>query len=61
MSFALEVNKKGKYVILYNDYKYRECYSVKNSDLVRRCLGKICKGSIRTNKEKPPSLGQGEP
>lgn len=52
MTFVLEVNNKGKDIILYNDYKYREGYPVKNGDIVWRCLGKICKGSIRTNREK---------
>lgn len=52
MSFILEVNKNGKDTILFNDHKYRESYQVKNGDLVWRCLGRVCKASVRTNKEK---------
>lgn len=52
MSFTLEVTKNGKDAIIFNKHKYRECYSVKNGDLVWRCLGKNCKASIRTNKDK---------
>lgn len=52
MSFILEVSKTGKDTILFNNHKYRESYSVKSGEIVWRCLGKICKASIRTNKEK---------
>lgn len=52
MSFTLEVSKTGKDAIVFNNFKYRECYSLKNSDIVWRCLGKNCKASVKTNKEK---------
>lgn len=52
MSFELVVNNKGKDAILYNQYKYRESYNLKNGDIVWRCLGKICKASITTNGDK---------
>lgn len=52
MSFVLEVSKTGKDTVLYNNYKYRESYPVKNGDIVWRCLGRKCKALIRTNSEK---------
>lgn len=52
MSFTLEVVKGGKDRILYNNSKYREHYSIKSGDIVWRCLGRTCKASIKTNKEK---------
>lgn len=52
MSFILEVVKNGKDIILFNDYKYRESYCLKIGDIVWKCLGKSCKASIKTNKEK---------
>lgn len=52
MSFTLEVSKTGKDAIIFNKFKYRECYSVKSGDIVWRCLGRSCKASIRTNSEK---------
>lgn len=52
MSFVLEEVKNGRDIILFNNNKFREGYSLKNSDIVWRCLGKVCKASIRTNKEK---------
>lgn len=52
MSFILEEVKNGKDIILYNNFKYRETYSIKSGDIVWKCLGKLCKASIKTNKEK---------
>lgn len=52
MSFVLEESKIGRDTVLFNNYKYRECYSVKSGDIVWRCLGKSCKASIRTNSGK---------
>lgn len=52
MSFELVSVRKGKDIILFNDYKYREGYSLKCGDVVWRCLGKVCKATVKTNKEK---------
>lgn len=52
MSFILEQVKNGKDIILFNNYKYRESYSLKCGDIVWRCLGKNCKASIKTNSGK---------
>lgn len=52
MSFILEVSKIGKDTVVFNNYKYRECYSVKSGEIVWRCLGKNCKASIRTDSKK---------
>lgn len=52
MSFIIEVSKYGKDTILYNNYKYRESYGLKSGDIVWRCLGKTCKASIKTDKDK---------
>lgn len=52
MSFVLETSKNGKDCILYHNHKYRESYPLKSGDIVWRCLGKICKATIKTNQEK---------
>lgn len=52
MSFTLEEIKNGKDIMLYENNKYRESYPVKTGEIVWRCLGKNCKASVRTNKEK---------
>lgn len=52
MSFDLEVTKNGKDFIIYNNYKYRETYSLKSGDIVWRCLGKNCKATVKTDKDK---------
>lgn len=52
MSFTLETVKKGKDLIQFNNFKYRESYSLKCGDIVWKCLGKLCKASIKTNKAK---------
>lgn len=52
MSFVLEASKNSKDFILFNNYKYRECYSLKCGDVVWRCLGKNCKASLKTDKQK---------
>lgn len=52
MSFILQTTKNGKDIIQYENNKYRESYSVKCGDIVWRCLGRSCKASIKTNKEK---------
>lgn len=51
-SFILEASKNGKDFIVYDSHKYRESYSLKCGDVVWRCLGKSCKASLKTNKEK---------
>ncbi|KAG8255362.1 hypothetical protein J6590_094488 [Homalodisca vitripennis] len=52
MSFVLETVKNGKDLILYNQNKYRESYVVKCGDIVWRCLGRNCKGNVRTDNKK---------
>lgn len=52
MSFTLEVSKTGRDVIIFNKHKYRQCYKVKNGDIVFRCLGRTCKAFVKTNTEK---------
>lgn len=52
MSFILEVSKTGKDVILFNKHKYRESYSLKNGDVVWKCLGRNCKAYVTTNSGK---------
>lgn len=52
MSFVLEQSKHGRDTILYKNHKFREAYSLKNGDVVWRCLGKVCKATVKTDKEK---------
>lgn len=52
MSFILEVSKNGKDTILFNNYKYRESYTVKSGDIVWKCLGRNCKATIKTDGQK---------
>lgn len=52
MSFTLETSKTGKDAIVFNKHKYRESYTIKNGDIVWKCLGRNCKASITTNSDK---------
>lgn len=60
MSFILEVSKNGKDCILFNNYKYRESYAVKNGDIVWRCLGKNCRASVKTDSGKTAIFSSNE-
>ncbi|KAG8329911.1 hypothetical protein J6590_075843 [Homalodisca vitripennis] len=50
--FSLELSKSGKPHILYDNFKYRESYSLKNGEVVWRCLGKTCSATIKTDESK---------
>ncbi|KAG8304605.1 hypothetical protein J6590_089613 [Homalodisca vitripennis] len=50
--FSLELSKSGKPHILYDNFKYRESYSLKNGEVVWRCLRKTCSATIKTDESK---------
>ncbi|KAG8329080.1 hypothetical protein J6590_095380 [Homalodisca vitripennis] len=50
--FSLELSKSGKPHILYDNFKYTESYSLKNGEVVWRCLGKTCSATIKTDESK---------
>lgn len=52
MTFVLLSSKVGKDLILFNEHKYRESRALKNGDVVWQCLGKGCKATLKTDKEK---------
>lgn len=56
MSFTLEETKNGRDIILFNNYKYRKGHSVKSGDITWKCLGRVCKATIKTNREKTTIL-----
>ncbi|KAG8263734.1 hypothetical protein J6590_025824 [Homalodisca vitripennis] len=51
MVLLVEQSKSGKPLILYNNYKYRESYCLKNGERAWRCLGGKCGATVRTNAE----------
>jgi len=47
----VERTKNGKSHITYKKYKYRESYHLKTGEIVWRCLGAVCKATIKTDAE----------
>jgi len=52
MDFTIEVSSKGKPIILYKNFKFRESHTLKSGSISWRCLGRDCKASIKTNADK---------
>ncbi|KAG8304353.1 hypothetical protein J6590_096041 [Homalodisca vitripennis] len=52
MDFNIELTKNGKPFITFKNHKYREAYSIKNGDVIWRCLGRTCGASIKTDVNK---------
>ncbi|KAG8310731.1 hypothetical protein J6590_058129 [Homalodisca vitripennis] len=52
MDFNIELTKNGKPFITFKNHKYREAYSIKNGDVIWRCLGRTCGASIKTDANK---------
>jgi len=53
MDFTVAKSKTGKPNILFNNYKYRESYTLKTTgEITWRCLGQTCKATLKTDSNK---------
>jgi len=49
MDFTITQNKTGKANRLFNNFKFRESYTLKGGEIIWRCLGAKCKATIKTD------------
>lgn len=56
MALQIEYTKNGKPCIQYLNNKFRESNSVKNGEIIWRCLGSKCRANVKTDADKATIL-----